>query len=99
MRKGVLRHKRLARAIRKAHNLCKMSATGKPCNGVVAIGFSRESDNNMAIYKRGDTYWYEFQFNGARIQESAQTKTKMRRARSKRRIASDWRRAKPESMN
>ncbi len=30
----------------------------------------------MAIYKRGDTYWYEFQFNGERIQESAQTGNK-----------------------
>ncbi len=30
----------------------------------------------MAIYKRGDTYWYEFRFNGQRIQESAQTKNK-----------------------
>jgi len=30
----------------------------------------------MAIYKRGDTYWYEFQFNGQRIQESAQTGNK-----------------------
>jgi integrase len=30
----------------------------------------------MAIYKRGDTYWYEFRFNGARIQESAQTGNK-----------------------
>jgi integrase len=30
----------------------------------------------MAIYKRGDTYWYEFQFNGERIQESAQTRNK-----------------------
>ena len=30
----------------------------------------------MAIYKRGDTYWYQFQFNGQRIQESAQTGNK-----------------------
>jgi integrase len=30
----------------------------------------------MAIYKRGETYWYEFQFNGQRIQESAQTTNK-----------------------
>jgi integrase len=30
----------------------------------------------MAVYKRGDTYWYEFQFNGERIQESAQTSNK-----------------------
>jgi len=30
----------------------------------------------MAVYKRGETYWYEFQFNGARIQESAQTSNK-----------------------
>jgi len=30
----------------------------------------------MAIYKRGDTYWYEFQFNGERVQESAQTGNK-----------------------
>jgi len=30
----------------------------------------------MAIYKRGETYWYEFQFNGERIQESAQTANK-----------------------
>jgi hypothetical protein len=27
----------------------------------------------MAVYKRGKTYWYEFQFNGERIQQSAQT--------------------------
>lgn len=30
----------------------------------------------MAIYKRGGTYWYEFQFNGKRIQKSAQTSNK-----------------------
>lgn len=30
----------------------------------------------MAIYKRGDTYWYEFQFNGRRVQASAQTGSK-----------------------
>jgi len=30
----------------------------------------------MAIYKRGDTYWYQFQFNGERIQQSAQTSNK-----------------------
>jgi integrase len=30
----------------------------------------------MAIYKRGDTYWYEFQFKGERIQQSAQTGNK-----------------------
>jgi integrase len=30
----------------------------------------------MAVYKRGNTYWYEFQFNGERIQESAQTSNK-----------------------
>jgi integrase len=30
----------------------------------------------MAIYKRGGTYWYEFQFNGQRSQESAQTGNK-----------------------
>jgi hypothetical protein len=30
----------------------------------------------MALYKRGDTYWYEFQFNGRRVQQSAQTGNK-----------------------
>ena len=30
----------------------------------------------MAIYKRGDVYWYEFRFNGERIQESSQTGNK-----------------------
>jgi integrase len=30
----------------------------------------------MSVYKRGDTYWYDFQFNGERIQESAQTGNK-----------------------
>jgi len=30
----------------------------------------------MAVYKRGKTYYYEFQFNGARIQQSAQTGNK-----------------------
>jgi integrase len=30
----------------------------------------------MSIYKRGDTYWYEFRFNGERIQESAKTGSK-----------------------
>jgi hypothetical protein len=30
----------------------------------------------MALYKRGDTYWYQFQFNGQRIQQSAQTGNK-----------------------
>src|SRR5262249_25321681 len=30
----------------------------------------------MAVYKRGKTYWYEFQFKGQRVQESAQTGNK-----------------------
>ena len=30
----------------------------------------------MALYKRGNTYWYQFQFNGERIQQSAQTGNK-----------------------
>jgi hypothetical protein len=30
----------------------------------------------MAIYKRGEVYWYEFQFNGSRIRESAKTTSK-----------------------
>jgi integrase len=30
----------------------------------------------MAIYRRGDTYWYEFVFNGERIRASAQTPNK-----------------------
>ena len=30
----------------------------------------------MSIYKRGDVYWYEFRFNGERIQESSQTSNK-----------------------
>jgi hypothetical protein len=30
----------------------------------------------MAIYKRGETHWYEFQFSGERIQEGAQTTNK-----------------------
>jgi hypothetical protein len=29
-----------------------------------------------AYLKRGDTYWYQFQFNGERIQQSAQTSNK-----------------------
>jgi integrase len=35
----------------------------------------------MAVYKRGNTYWYEFWFNGERIQKSAKTKN-ARTARS-----------------
>jgi integrase len=30
----------------------------------------------VSIYKRGDVYWYEFRFNGVRVQESAQTSNK-----------------------
>ncbi len=30
----------------------------------------------MALYRRGETYWYEFRFNGQRIQQSAQTGNK-----------------------
>jgi len=30
----------------------------------------------MSLYKRGEVYWYEFRFNGARVQESAQTGNK-----------------------
>ena len=30
----------------------------------------------MALYKRGDVYWYEFRFKGERIQESAHTGNK-----------------------
>jgi hypothetical protein len=36
----------------------------------------RVRERTIAIYKRGDTYWYEFQFNGERIQASAQTSNK-----------------------
>jgi hypothetical protein len=34
----------------------------------------------MAVYKRGDTYWYEFQFNGERICERAGSKRAVRAA-------------------
>src|SRR5215469_1594210 len=27
----------------------------------------------MAVYRRGSTWWFEFQFNGSRIRESAMT--------------------------
>lgn len=30
----------------------------------------------MSIYKRGETWWYHFEFGGRRIQESAKTKSK-----------------------
>jgi hypothetical protein len=30
----------------------------------------------IAVYKRGETNWYEFQFKGERIQESAKTVNK-----------------------
>jgi len=30
----------------------------------------------MALYKRGKNWWYEFQFNGKRIRQSAQTENK-----------------------
>jgi integrase len=30
----------------------------------------------MSVYKRGQTYWYEFIFNGSRIRESAKTDSK-----------------------
>src|SRR5580700_6870953 len=30
----------------------------------------------MSLYKRGDVYWYEFRFNGTRVQESAHTGNK-----------------------
>src|SRR5579871_6151159 len=30
----------------------------------------------MSVYKRGDVYWYEFEFNGKRIRESSQTSNK-----------------------
>jgi integrase len=30
----------------------------------------------MAVYKRGDTYWYKFNWNGERIQKNAQTSNK-----------------------
>ncbi len=30
----------------------------------------------MSLYKRGDTYWLEFQFNGERVERSAQTGNK-----------------------
>jgi integrase len=43
--------------------------TGRPAQGQIR----EESEYVMAIYKRGNTYWYEFQFNGRRIQQSAQT--------------------------
>jgi len=30
----------------------------------------------MAVYKRGDTYWFEFVFKGHRIRRSAKTKSR-----------------------
>lgn len=30
----------------------------------------------MSVYKRGNTYWYKFQFNGQIIRESAKTNSK-----------------------
>jgi hypothetical protein len=30
----------------------------------------------LAVYKRGDLYWYEFEFSGERIRESAKTRNK-----------------------
>src|SRR5216683_2004585 len=30
----------------------------------------------MGVYKRGGVYWYEFNFDGARIRESARTTSK-----------------------
>ena len=30
----------------------------------------------MSVFKRGEVYWYEFSFNGARIRESAKTSSK-----------------------
>jgi hypothetical protein len=35
----------------------------------------------MAIYKRGDTYWYKFMWNGRRIRESAKTIHSLRQGR------------------
>ena len=31
----------------------------------------KEKVKRMSLYKRGDVYWYDFRFNGARVQESA----------------------------
>jgi hypothetical protein len=36
----------------------------------------RKAVKRMSLYKRGEVYWYEFRFNGARVQESAQTGNK-----------------------
>ena len=30
----------------------------------------------MSIFKRGEVYWYEFEFTGSRIRESAHTPSK-----------------------
>lgn len=30
----------------------------------------------MAVYKRGEVWWYEFYFNGARVRQSAKTSRK-----------------------
>ncbi len=30
----------------------------------------------MAVFKRGNSYWYEFEFLGSRIRESGHTKNK-----------------------
>src|SRR6516165_6806277 len=34
---------------------------------------SEVTEGNMAIYKRGDVYWYKFMWNGRHIRESAKT--------------------------
>ena len=37
---------------------------------------AQESEVAMSLYRRGGVWWYEFRFNGQRIQESAKTNSK-----------------------
>jgi len=60
-----------APGVRQAH--AGVGEVGRASQGEQEQAERREV---MALYKRGDVYWYEFRFNGQRIQQSAQTRNK-----------------------
>ena len=43
----------------------------------------------MSVFKRGNTWWYEFQLNGSRIRESARTGSKTIAREAERHVGAD----------
>jgi len=76
MREAGLRNAICARVTTETHFLYSVLWTpgvNTPKESEPAIN-TRQKEEQMAIYKRGNTYWFEFTFEGQRIRRSTKTK-------------------------